>query len=191
MQVGLRSSRTKRAPVWLSDCLVQSGTGKEKASLDSLQYISEEDEEESDIDVEANNEEDEDFFSKLPYAPKRSRTALQKVPINDVRSDTNGKDVTLFTNPSLQSLSREATPQVDNTAESEASEVDEGPDINAPGQVQSASAIILALPGDVLARILSCLPINILLQASGVKTLTHAIPTLIQGLLIFSTEVNQ
>lgn len=151
-----RVERSKRIPVWLSEC---------QESNASAAFQESESEEEVPRD-------------ETPVAsPKKRRSSIQRLPASAWRFNADpdfGLEKGFAPTPGAAvptgATNEELALQQEGAEGDEASAHDD----ESSSEVSAASlapSMILELPRDLLARILNCLPINILLQASGVSTI--------------------
>ncbi len=136
-----RVERTRRIPDWLSECMDIEKCGESTTSAE--------------VSIA------EDAFQLS--SPKKPRTRLQRPSASACRLQDH-----LNFEDRAPELSRSTTSSKEDLLLQQDLEEASASDVSAasPGP----SSMILELPRDVLARVLKCLPINILLQASGVGT---------------------
>lgn len=162
-QVSPRSARKRKVPLWLSDCVLNDVSRGN-----------------SDREEETSDQDEEDFLlepAKLPYRPKNvklanvndselSYNALQRVP--EIHTELPRQ----HESPSPKSFPEgHALPALDSAkqhGESIAQPNERSEEFKEQQPEYVMSSYILELPADLLARILGCLPINILLQTSAV-----------------------
>ena len=151
----LRVERSKKAPLWLSEC---RDSGESNASA---------------ISYEARGGEEESSADDIPRpSPKQPRTITKRPSASAWKlgdslrlGASRGLFNALGPADTIAAATKEQMPSHEGVGHDETSEV-EPSDMAAAGSGPPSK--ILELPEDLLARVLSCLPINILLQASGV-----------------------
>ena len=164
----LRAERTRKLPIWLSDCLESDEGNDSEASIAS--YVA---------DMKENCSTDEPLLS----SPKKRRTSIQR-PVASAWKFSDQPSINLDASLALaaeallpiQAATEEPQQRQEGLEEDTSYEAyaissdDEGSSDMSTTSLGTPS-MILELPKDLLARILNCLPINILLQASGVSAL--------------------
>ena len=138
-----RVERTRRIPDWLSECMDIGKCGESTTSAE--------------VSIA------EDAFQMS--SPKKPRTRVQRPSASasawrlqdHLNFEDRAPELSRSTTSSKEDLLLQQ--DLDEASASDVSAASPGP-----------PSMILELPRDVLARVLKCLPINILLQASGVGT---------------------
>lgn len=164
--VSPRSGRVKKAPLWLSECITHDACNS------------------AETQSERSDSDPEEFFlepSKLPYRPKKLKTMHELSPIHKAAPDAHFESLAVVDSEGVEDQP-EASPlwhEQSPLPEQDTGELTGGqitleptnlpqtePEEESPGP--QLPNFILELPRELLVRVLGCLPVNILLQASGV-----------------------